>query len=124
MLKSYFMNRTRRFTLLALVVPVLAGISNVAQGGSLRKVWDFDATTITSAGSQRNPLEVVAVGFSPDGRQIAAVVGPSQREQWVLILRRDRHGTRRVARGPGWAQKWAQQQNGGWRPKSPTAVSI
>ena len=81
------MERTRRFTiLLASAIPVLATMNHAAQGARLRKIWDFDTKAITGGDSQGNPLTVFALGFSSDGRQIAAIVGPSHREEWVLIL--------------------------------------
>jgi WD40 repeat protein len=62
--------------LLRFAFTTLVLISTTAEAGSLRKVWDFDA---------RAP-GVYALSFSPDGRYVAAAVGRSWQDEFVLIL--------------------------------------
>jgi len=70
---------------LASAVLALA-LGNMADAGTLRKIWDFDSAVILGAQSPGIQLGVFALGFSRDGRRIAAVIGRSRREESVLIL--------------------------------------
>jgi hypothetical protein len=56
----------------------LAGLAVIGtiHAGTLRKIWDFEA----------GAPGVYALGFSPDGKHIAAVVGPAWDKQFVLVL--------------------------------------
>jgi hypothetical protein len=60
---------------LGFALPALAAIGTV-HAGTLRKIWDFDA----------GAPGVYALSFSPDGRHVAAVVGPSRDKEFVLVL--------------------------------------
>src|ERR1017187_5632848 len=69
----------------ALAVLALA-LGNMADAGTLRKIWEFDTAVILGAQNPEIQLGVFALGFSRDGRRIAAVVGRPYREESVLIL--------------------------------------
>jgi hypothetical protein len=77
----------------ALAFSALAG---VAGAGTLGKVWDFNISAVLGAetGSQ---VGVFAIGFSRDGKQVAAVIGHSWREESVLILDTEAPSSRRRA---------------------------
>ena len=57
-----------------------------AVAGGLRKMWNVSiADVVGISGSAAAPAEVFSIAFSPDGRRLAATVGPSGAES-VLIF--------------------------------------
>ncbi len=77
------MRNSRRAGLVVLIAAVL---SDVAHAGTLRKIWDFKISAVSGAEGGADPLWVFAIGFSRGGEKVAALVGRSGREQWVLVL--------------------------------------
>jgi len=70
---------------LKFAIAVAAVIGRTAEAGHLRKVWEVNAGEHGTAASAPG-LGVFALSFSPDGQRIAAVVGRSSREEFVLLL--------------------------------------
>ena len=73
-----------------LAVLLMVGIMLVnrdAAAGGLRKVWSVSIPDVTTSSRSvaTAPAEVFSVAFSPDGRRLAATVGPSGAES-VLIF--------------------------------------
>lgn len=62
---------------------MLLSLTGAAHGAGLRKIWDFRADPATGDATRRT---VFALGFSHDGRQIAALVGHSYRDESVVVL--------------------------------------
>jgi hypothetical protein len=61
---------------------LLACLSCSATAGQLRDVWEFNLGG-AYPGAQ---LEVFGLSFSPDGRRVAALVGHSWEQEFVLLL--------------------------------------
>jgi hypothetical protein len=72
--------------MIGFAVLAFAAMNNSALGGTLRKIWNFNISAVPGVESRGTPLGVFAIGFSRDGQQIAALVGRSHREDWVLVL--------------------------------------
>lgn len=73
---------------LALAFGAVAGLAGTAEG-SLHKIWDLPAeAACQGATCSINP--VWSLGFSRDGRRIAAVFGPSPMDEFLVIV--DAHG--------------------------------
>jgi hypothetical protein len=79
-------------------------IGRIAEAGQLRKVWELNAREFARNETEASvaALGMFALSFSPDGHRIAAVVGRSWREEFILILDvADPHGkTRRLDVNP------------------------
>ncbi len=68
------------------MILVAAVFSHIADAGTLRKIWDFKVDAVPGADSAAGPHQVYAIGFSRDGDKVAALVGRSDHEQWVVVL--------------------------------------
>lgn len=71
------------------IITAVAAVSGkIAVAGSLTRVWDLniDERGPGATGDCSAPLAVFALIFSPDGQRIAAVVGRSTSEQFILVL--------------------------------------
>jgi WD40 repeat protein len=71
-----------------IIVAAVTLIGRIAAAGGLRKVWDFNTGdgVRDGTGGSGAALGVFALSFSPDGQSIAAVVGRSAGDEFVLIL--------------------------------------
>jgi len=92
--KLLFLSRMRN-KLVGISTLLIAAMSDVAHGGTLRKVWDFKVSGVLGAETRADG--VFAIGFSHDGQQIAAVIGHSWREESILILDTQAPSTRHRA---------------------------
>lgn len=78
------MKSSRRVVLLAMAVTIV-GINGAA--ASLRKKWAFNISGQpgNASAAALPAIEVYAVSFSPNGRRIAASIGPAGREAVLVI---------------------------------------
>lgn len=81
----------KQFKITLLSVCLIAGsigVANAENKGRLQKIWKVRITDLIGRVKGQNPAEifVFGLGFSPGGKRIAAVVGPSRKDQIVLVL--------------------------------------
>jgi WD40 repeat protein len=64
------------------------GVADAENKGRLQKIWKVRITDLIGRTKGKTPAEILVfgLGFSPDSKCIAAVVGPSRKDQIVLVL--------------------------------------
>jgi hypothetical protein len=83
------MNRRSELVLFLLcLIAGFAGAAGAEEKGRLQKIWKVRITDLIGRAKGQNPADILVfgLGFSPDGERIAAVVGPSRKDQIVLVL--------------------------------------
>ncbi len=65
---------------------MLSAFNRVAECGELQKVWALPLNPVPIAGNTDSPNGIYSLAFSPDGKQIAVIVGRSQRDQELMVL--------------------------------------
>jgi hypothetical protein len=71
-----------------LLMPILSCIGGQAQGGHLRKVWEFHVPR--QMNSTATVDSIFQVRFSDDGKRIAIVAGPTEERQRLIVVSAER----------------------------------
>lgn len=83
------MKRIYKFGLRFVCTSLVLASCSVALGkGRLHKLWDFQVSGIINSDFKASSKEIAVFGieFSPDGKEIVVVIGPSIKKQIVLIV--------------------------------------